>query len=260
MPSPLRSLRWKNSSAVNGAAEAVRERHAKRRGSSFFMAGEKAAMGRLDLKHLNCPTVSRLLDGAIESTKDLNLSRSGVGHEWEEGNPEDKYERTLPDWVAEVIRGEYVEDYELRRYIWDNYRHALTERERSLHHAATLELKSLPRTLGSIRGTLPADGRLLFRCRRGRDRRARGKHFRAGSAVSDCFAISRTRFTSIVVNDATALSRLRLPAHACGAVSFGMSAVQRWWLCDIRDLSKTQGSKLVSGVQIRRKIVRRYIQ
>ena len=41
-----------------------------------------------------------------------------------------------------VIRGEYDEDWELQRYVWSNYRHALTEREQSLHRAATLESKA----------------------------------------------------------------------------------------------------------------------
>ena len=36
----------------------------------------------------------------------------------------------------------YEEDYEFRRYVWGNYLHALTERERALHKAATLELKA----------------------------------------------------------------------------------------------------------------------
>ena len=44
--------------------------------------------------------------------------------------------------LAEVIRGQYVEDYELGRYVWRNYKHALTEREQALHRAATLELKA----------------------------------------------------------------------------------------------------------------------
>ena len=41
-----------------------------------------------------------------------------------------------------VIRGAYDEDTELKRYVWRNYSHALTEREQSLHCAATLELKA----------------------------------------------------------------------------------------------------------------------
>jgi hypothetical protein len=40
------------------------------------------------------------------------------------------------------MNSEYSEDYELRRYIWRNYRHALTEREHALHAAAVLEIKA----------------------------------------------------------------------------------------------------------------------
>ena len=40
------------------------------------------------------------------------------------------------------MKGEYVEEYELRRYVWRNFKHALTERERALHIAATLEIKA----------------------------------------------------------------------------------------------------------------------
>jgi len=39
-------------------------------------------------------------------------------------------------------KSEYVEGIELRRYIWRNYRHALTDREKALHHAVVLELKA----------------------------------------------------------------------------------------------------------------------
>ena len=37
---------------------------------------------------------------------------------------------------------EYNEDYELRRYVWKNYNHALTARERALYAATMLELKA----------------------------------------------------------------------------------------------------------------------
>ncbi len=40
------------------------------------------------------------------------------------------------------MNGEYVEDYELRRYIWRNFNHAFTEHEHALYSAATLELKA----------------------------------------------------------------------------------------------------------------------
>ncbi len=40
------------------------------------------------------------------------------------------------------MKRDYDEDYELRRYVWHNFNHALTEREHALHAAATLELKA----------------------------------------------------------------------------------------------------------------------
>ncbi len=40
------------------------------------------------------------------------------------------------------MKRDYDEQYELRRYVWRNYRHALFERERALYTAATLELKA----------------------------------------------------------------------------------------------------------------------
>ena len=40
------------------------------------------------------------------------------------------------------MKEEYVEDYELRRYVWRNFNHALTEREHAFYSAATLELKA----------------------------------------------------------------------------------------------------------------------
>ena len=40
------------------------------------------------------------------------------------------------------MKREYHEEAELRRYVWRNYFHALPERKRALHHAATLELKA----------------------------------------------------------------------------------------------------------------------
>jgi hypothetical protein len=40
------------------------------------------------------------------------------------------------------IKGEYEEGFELRRYVWRNYRHALTNREKALHDAVMLELKA----------------------------------------------------------------------------------------------------------------------
>ena len=49
---------------------------------------------------------------------------------------------SLPTWMERAIRGEYVEDYELKSYVWKHYKHALTEREQALHLAATLELKA----------------------------------------------------------------------------------------------------------------------
>ena len=48
----------------------------------------------------------------------------------------------FPPDLAAAMRGEYVEDFVLRRYIWRNYRHALSDRELALHRAATLELKA----------------------------------------------------------------------------------------------------------------------
>jgi hypothetical protein len=44
--------------------------------------------------------------------------------------------------MSDAMKGEYVEDYEIRRYVWRNYRHALTDRESALHQAAVLELKA----------------------------------------------------------------------------------------------------------------------
>jgi hypothetical protein len=38
--------------------------------------------------------------------------------------------------------GEYDEAYQISRYIWRNYRHALTQREYALHYAAELELRA----------------------------------------------------------------------------------------------------------------------
>ncbi len=40
------------------------------------------------------------------------------------------------------MKREYHEAYELRRYIWRNYNHALTEREHAVHQAALLERKA----------------------------------------------------------------------------------------------------------------------
>ncbi len=40
------------------------------------------------------------------------------------------------------MKRDYDEPRQLRYYIWQNYHHALTERERALHLAATLELKA----------------------------------------------------------------------------------------------------------------------
>ena len=37
---------------------------------------------------------------------------------------------------------EYDEESELHRYVWCNYRHAITEREKALHRAAIIELKA----------------------------------------------------------------------------------------------------------------------
>ena len=51
-------------------------------------------------------------------------------------------------WVNEIesmpraIKSKYEEGVELRPYIWRNYRHALTDREKGLHDAAMLELKA----------------------------------------------------------------------------------------------------------------------
>jgi len=44
--------------------------------------------------------------------------------------------------MQRAMNGEYEEGYELRRYVWRNYKHALTEREKALHHASILELKA----------------------------------------------------------------------------------------------------------------------
>ena len=43
---------------------------------------------------------------------------------------------------ANTTKRDYEEAFQLRRYIWRNYRHALTKRENALHSAATLELKA----------------------------------------------------------------------------------------------------------------------
>jgi hypothetical protein len=40
------------------------------------------------------------------------------------------------------IKGIYEEGFELRRYVWRNYRHALTNREKALHGSVMLELKA----------------------------------------------------------------------------------------------------------------------
>jgi hypothetical protein len=42
----------------------------------------------------------------------------------------------------ELMKGEYDEAYQLQYYIWRNYRHALTNREHALYHAALLELNA----------------------------------------------------------------------------------------------------------------------
>jgi hypothetical protein len=44
--------------------------------------------------------------------------------------------------MPRAIKRNYEEGVELRRYIWRNYRHALTNREKALHDAAMLELKA----------------------------------------------------------------------------------------------------------------------
>jgi hypothetical protein len=44
--------------------------------------------------------------------------------------------------LAAAMRGEYVEDFVLRRYVWRNYTHALTKRERALYRAAALEIQA----------------------------------------------------------------------------------------------------------------------
>ena len=46
------------------------------------------------------------------------------------------------DLLQRSMKGEYVEDIRLRLYIWKNYRHVLTEREKALHHASVLEIKA----------------------------------------------------------------------------------------------------------------------
>jgi hypothetical protein len=48
----------------------------------------------------------------------------------------------LPSWMERAMNGEYVEDYELCRYVWSNFNHALTEHEHALIAAATLEIKA----------------------------------------------------------------------------------------------------------------------
>lgn len=52
------------------------------------------------------------------------------------------------------MKGEYVEEHELRRYVWRNFKHALTERERVLHIAATLEIKARHAHSGSLAARL----------------------------------------------------------------------------------------------------------
>ena len=48
----------------------------------------------------------------------------------------------IPTWMERVMNGEYVEEYELRRYVWRNYRHVFSERELALRFSATIELKA----------------------------------------------------------------------------------------------------------------------